>query len=116
VACATGRPISAHYSHQEEYLQHKLLWFSGAPGREKDFAATNGLLTAEERIGEVSDFKGERWAWFVLWLLPVVILAELMNVLYAGINPGPISIFLAFSILGLILPYRRCFRCSLSSG
>lgn len=58
----------------------------------------------------ISFRKRERWAWFVLWVLPAAMLAELLNVLWAGMNPGPIPIFLVVSILGLMLPFRRFFR------
>ncbi len=58
----------------------------------------------------ISFRKRERWSWFVLWLLPAALLTELLNVLWAGMNPGPIPIFLVISILGLVLPFRRFFR------
>jgi hypothetical protein len=54
--------------------------------------------------------KGDRWAWFVLWLLPAAMLAELLNVLWAGMIVGPLPIFLFVSVLGLVLPYRQFFR------
>ena len=53
--------------------------------------------------------QGDRGAWFVLWLLPAAILAEWVNVLHAGANPGPIPVLVVVSVLGLVLPIRRFF-------
>jgi hypothetical protein len=67
-------------------------------------------------VSYVSFRNKERWSWFVLWILPAAMLAELLNVLRAEMNPGPIPVFLLVSILGLILPYRRFFPASIESS
>jgi hypothetical protein len=67
-------------------------------------------------VSYVSFRNRERWSWFVLWILPAAILAELLNVLRAEMNPGPVPVFLLVSILGLILPYRRFFPASIESS
>jgi hypothetical protein len=50
--------------------------------------------------------RGERWAWYTLWLLPLLLLS------YFVLAPHlPMNLVLAILIaaLGLILPYRRYF-------
>ena len=46
----------------------------------------------------------ERWAWFALWLLPLLWVADLV------INPNIRALVIALiGALGLMLPYRRFF-------
>lgn len=74
-----------------------------------------GLLAAA--VAATSYRRGERWAWYALWTLP------LLNVLifllmYAGLDPAsdvlppPLlsaPVFLALCVAGLLLPVRRFF-------
>jgi len=56
--------------------------------------------------------RGEKWAWYTLWLVPVLLVSSgLFNVIFVG------DVFLmlewipimTLSLLGLILPYRKFF-------
>lgn len=54
--------------------------------------------------------KGERWAWYVLWYLPVFFVYLLVNDLAVGGSSSSVVIlFLIISLIGLLLPYRRLF-------
>jgi len=55
--------------------------------------------------------KGERWAWYVLWILPLHMLALAANSLIAGQTFGlGFSVpFVILAVLGLLLPYRTFF-------
>jgi ABC-type antimicrobial peptide transport system permease subunit len=52
--------------------------------------------------------KGERWAWWVLWLLPLLWLFHFL------FNPFTVQNLLiaVITALGLVLPYRRFFSAS----
>jgi hypothetical protein len=61
--------------------------------------------------------QGDRWAWWVLWLLPAALLAECLNVARAGAILGPLPVFVVVPVLGLVLPIRRFFGSrSIGSG
>ncbi len=62
-------------------------------------------------ISRFSYRKGERWAWYVLWLVPFALLSVIVNDLSAGqVSTGFIGIpFLILGLLGLLLPYRKFF-------
>lgn len=53
--------------------------------------------------------KQQKWAWWTLWVLPVALLAELLNALRADYVVGPLPVFLLIPIVGLLLPIRRFF-------
>ena len=55
--------------------------------------------------------KGERWAWYVLWIVPLVLLSIIFNDVSAGMSmSGILGIpLLLLSLLGLLLPYRKFF-------
>ncbi len=52
--------------------------------------------------------KGERWAWWALWLLPLLWLS------YFLVNPDTVHnlVIAIITALGLVLPYRRFFSAS----
>jgi len=55
--------------------------------------------------------KGERWAWYVLWSVPVFFLgfvAIAMSIGASGLLPF-LMLFVVLSLLGLLLPFRRFF-------
>ncbi|MFQ5950525.1 MAG: hypothetical protein ACE5KH_00400 [Candidatus Geothermarchaeales archaeon] len=55
--------------------------------------------------------KGERWAWYALWILPAV-LGLFVATVYVGGNTGlaiQYTVPLALSLFGLLLPYRKFF-------
>lgn len=62
--------------------------------------------------------KGDRWAWYALWALPLTFVLIFAAFLTAGRVPGaptPPALFSApglfvLSALGLLLPFRRFFR------
>ncbi len=56
--------------------------------------------------------RGEKWAWYTLWLVPVLLVSSgLFNVIFIG----DVSLMLEWipitsvSLLGLLLPYRKFF-------
>ncbi len=55
--------------------------------------------------------KGDRWAWYVLWILPLHMLALTATSLVAGQTFGlALSVpFVIIALLGLLLPYRMFF-------
>ena len=55
--------------------------------------------------------KGERWAWYALWIVPIHMIALTANSLVAGQTFGlGFSVpFVILAVLGLLLPYRAFF-------
>ncbi len=64
------------------------------------------LITA---IARVSYRHGERWAWYVLWTVPLIYLAAIAN----NASVGQFDRFAIpptiLALLGLLLPYRKFF-------
>jgi hypothetical protein len=54
--------------------------------------------------------RGERWAWFALWVVPLAALGSILNAARVGVSLGPLPVFLAIGLLGLLLPVRVFFR------
>ncbi|MFQ5553667.1 MAG: hypothetical protein ACE5EW_08155 [Thermoplasmata archaeon] len=74
-----------------------------------------GVLAAS--IAWTSYRGGEKWAWYALWTLPVLNVLIFVN-MYAsvdfstGVLPPPLlsaPVFLAITLVGLLLPVRRFF-------
>jgi hypothetical protein len=61
-------------------------------------------------IASTSYRRGEKWAWYALWVVPLWNVFE--NIVYSGLPPLPIGIGIA--LVGLFLPYRRFFPKSKS--
>jgi hypothetical protein len=56
--------------------------------------------------------RGERWSWYVLWILPVqfVVLAVWFSTKLSLLSPlGVYGAFAALAVAGLLLPYPRFF-------
>ncbi len=56
--------------------------------------------------------RGERWSWYVLWILPVqfVVLAIWFSALLGLLSPlGVYGSVAILAVVGLLLPYRRFF-------
>ena len=54
--------------------------------------------------------KGEKWAWYVMWMLPVFLIGVTVNDLILGGALWALGPFLVIvSLLGLLLPYRKFF-------
>jgi hypothetical protein len=55
--------------------------------------------------------QGERWAWYLLWVVPIFLIAYGLWLLSTGFPPvSPLTIFgIPLSLLGLVLPFRRFF-------
>lgn len=70
-----------------------------------------GFGIAVMAISWFSYRKGERWAWYALWIVPLVVLSITLNDVRAGMSlSGFLGIpLLALSLLGLLLPYRKFF-------
>lgn len=55
--------------------------------------------------------KGERWAWYIMWFLPVfLLLGAIANYMLGGASWLVESILLLVSLAGLLLPYRKLFK------
>lgn len=65
-----------------------------------------GLLVVA--VASVPFRRGERWAWFVLWIVPVFMVALLIHELNGGFVEMPV-LMLGMSLAGLLLPYRVFF-------
>ncbi len=79
------------------------------------FLLIGGLLIAA--IAATSFRRGERWAWYALWTLPLLNVLIFLN-MYMSLDPAsdvlppPLlsaPIALAISVVGLLLPVRRFF-------
>ena len=54
--------------------------------------------------------KGERWAWYVLWYLPIYfIIGTALNYQQGGSGWPVIIVFLLISLAAMLLPYRIFF-------
>ena len=54
--------------------------------------------------------KGERWAWYVTWYLPVFLLLGTVANYTKGGESWPVELaFLLVSLAGLLLPYKKFF-------
>ncbi len=64
-------------------------------------------------LSGVSYRRGERWAWYAFWYLPVAFAVLAAHDLSVGGSKGQFVamplLFLAISLLGLLLPYRKFF-------
>lgn len=54
--------------------------------------------------------RAERWAWFALWVVPLAVLGANLNAARVGASLGPLPVFLAIGLLGLLLPVRAFLR------
>lgn len=57
--------------------------------------------------------RGEKWAWYNLWSVPVFFLGHAAITMNVGISAAAllpyISVFVVLSLLGLLLPFRKFF-------
>lgn len=55
--------------------------------------------------------RGERWAWYLLWAVPIFLINYGLWLLSAGFPPvSPLTVLgIPLSLLGLVLPYKRFF-------
>ena len=63
--------------------------------------------------------KGEKWAWYTLWLVPVILVSMgIYNaIFFSDVNQSLESIpIVSISLLGLLLPYRKFFPRKPQSG
>ena len=71
-----------------------------------------GLDVFGMAVSMTSYKKGEQWAWYISWLMPLGILAAQLNLyLLTGALLVIIlaAVFILVSLLGLLLPYRQFF-------
>jgi len=72
-----------------------------------------GLAIFGMVVSMTSYRRGEKWAWYISWSMPVGILAAQLNVY---VLTGSIMVillalvFIAVSLLALFLPYKQFFR------
>ena len=71
-----------------------------------NFMLTSGVLMAAMAAGPFR--KGERWAWFAFWVIPLLLLIQLLN--SRGGNGWQFDLGLFFAtVAGLLWPYRQFF-------
>ena len=83
------------------------VYFNLVPGG--DYAAGFlflGFVVTTVLISATSYRKGKKWAWYLLWYVPVFVSASFL--LSAPGEPSAI-IFVLLPVLGLLLPYRKFF-------
>jgi hypothetical protein len=69
--------------------------------------AAGVLLTA---IAAFPYRKGERWAWFAAWTVPVLLVIQLANGLRSGgLGWQADAAFIPVALAGLLVPFRRFF-------
>jgi uncharacterized membrane protein len=82
-------------------------------------AAVAGWGISIIAVARTSFRKGERWAWYASWYLPLAFLLLLIHDLnVGGSKAGFVTLpllFLITSLLGLLLPYRKFFPKKQSS-
>jgi hypothetical protein len=70
-----------------------------------------GLNLLVAVIAYASFRKGERWAWFALWVYPLV-LAAIAGIMFLA-NATPLGtyygVFAVIALVGIVLPFRRFF-------
>ncbi len=71
-----------------------------------------GFALFATAIASTAYKRGERWAWCVLWYLPIYLLYGTFNTYTIGASflTYLFGLLLAVSLAGLILPYRIFFR------
>lgn len=60
--------------------------------------------------------RGQRWAWYALWVLPLAVLGANINAARLGLDLGPLPTLLVVAVLGMLLPVRRVFARSMGSA
>ena len=78
-----------------------------------------GLAVFGMVVSWTSFRRGEKWAWYVSWSMPIGILAAQLNVyLLTGSLMVIVltAVFVLFSLLALFLPYRQFFPKRLRTG
>jgi cell division protein FtsW (lipid II flippase) len=59
-------------------------------------------------IAAVPYRKGEKWAWYICWILPIILIVQLINS-RGGLGWQADLIFLVVILGSLLLPYRKFF-------
>ncbi|MEV4049622.1 hypothetical protein AB0J55_00385 [Amycolatopsis sp. NPDC049688] len=75
-----------------------------------DGLASIGLGLFGVLLAAVHFRRRERWAWFALWFYPAFWLAHLLGSLPPGKDHVHQVVFIALSLIGLVLPSRQFFR------
>ena len=86
-------------------------YIAGIDRQMGNFMLTMGVLIMG--IAAVPYRKGEKWAWYISWILPVVLVIQLANS-FLSTPGGGLGWQLDFSVIfvllaGLFLPYRKFF-------
>lgn len=69
-----------------------------------------GFSILSMAISAVSYRKGERWAWYVLWVNVIILLGYITTNLSAGGSFWlPFTVFFIIALIALLLPYRKFF-------
>ena len=69
-----------------------------------------GFVVTTVLISSTSYRKGKKWAWYLLWYVPVVFVISSYEQYVDGSAPLVATFpFVIISLLGLLLPYRKFF-------
>ena len=69
-----------------------------------------GFVVTTVLISATSYRKGKKWAWYLLWYVPVVFVISTYQQYVDGSAPLAATVpFVIISLLGLLLPYRKFF-------
>lgn len=71
-----------------------------------NFLLVNGVLMMA--IAAIPYRRGEKWAWFVLWMILVFLIIQLVNS-RGGFGWQADFVFIFVALAGLFLPYRKFF-------
>ena len=102
----TGMSLSELEASSPEAME-LILWQMGTMGNLKIYWSL--FLIAITLTGYR---KGEKWAWYTMWLAPAVLVTQaIFDINFLGdVNAGRIWIPIVFlSLVGLLLPYRKFF-------
>jgi hypothetical protein len=74
-----------------------------------NFMLATGVLLTAIAVGPYR--RGERWAWYACWIMPVLLVIQLANSFATGGFLWQVDLASLFVVLAaLLVPYRRFFR------
>jgi len=85
-----------------------LVYIGGIARQLGNFMLATGVLLAG--IAAVPYRRGEKWAWYISWIFPVVLIIQIANSLSTGGYLVELDFaFLFVALAGLFMPYRKFF-------
>ena len=84
------------------------IFFNLVSGNYVDSLITLGFVVLTVLVSATSYRKGKKWAWYLLWYVPVFVAASFLASAPEQ-NLRSAIIFVLLAVLGLLLPYRKFF-------